>query len=127
MYGDDYDFTQDAPKVVYREVSEYVVTHPGRSQYSQAGTGVSACGIATLNCARIVLRLHAGGLNIEQLVLKIMGRQLLEVSLGSLCITRDGTKLVSFFRIFYNHVLHGLAPPISQSTRSTKLLSSRSR
>ncbi len=127
MYGDDYDFTQDAPKVVSREASEYVVTHPGRSQYSQAGRGVSACGIATLNCARIVLGLHAGGLDIEQLVLKIMGRQLLEVSPVPLCITRDGTNLVSFVRISYSHVLRGLAPPISLSMRSTKLPSSRSR
>ncbi len=84
MYGDDYDFSVDAPKVVSGEAPEYVVTHPGCSQYSQAGGGVSACGIAALNCARIVLGLHAAGLGTEQLVLELMRRQLLEVNPSSI-------------------------------------------
>lgn len=84
MYGDDYDFSVDAPKVVSGEAPEYVVTHPGCSQYSQAGGGVSACGIAALNCARIVLGLHAARLGHEQLVLELMRRQLLEVNPSSI-------------------------------------------
>ena len=40
---------EDVPKVISGEADEYIVTHPGRSQYSQAGGGVSACGIAALN------------------------------------------------------------------------------
>ena len=46
MYHDDYDHSPNAPKIASGEFAEYVVTHPGRSQYSHAGGGVSACGIA---------------------------------------------------------------------------------
>ena len=80
MYEGSSDYSGDAPKVVSGETVEYIVPFPGRSQYSQAGGGVSACGIAALNCARIVLGLHAAGLGCEQLVQELMKRHLLEVN-----------------------------------------------
>ena len=60
--------------------AEYVVTHPGRSQYSRVGGGVSACVLAAMNFARIVLGLHATGLGSPQLLQELMKRSLLEVS-----------------------------------------------
>ena len=39
---------------VLRGEREYVASHAGRSQYSAGG--MSACGLAALNCARIVLQ-----------------------------------------------------------------------
>lgn len=35
--------------------SEHIVSFAGRSQYSSAGVGASACGIAAMNFARMVL------------------------------------------------------------------------
>ncbi|KAI0751602.1 hypothetical protein C8Q80DRAFT_1268812 [Daedaleopsis nitida] len=79
MLEGDHDYRRaDASKVVSGKIAEYIVTHPGCSQYSQVGGGVSACGIAALNCARIVLGLHAAGLGCEQLVQELMRRRLLE-------------------------------------------------
>ncbi|KAI0638027.1 hypothetical protein C8Q77DRAFT_405947 [Trametes polyzona] len=68
----------DAGKIISGSVREYVVTHPGQSQYSQNGGGASACGLAALNCARLVLGFQAAGLSSECLVQQIMGLQLLE-------------------------------------------------
>ena len=82
-----------APRVVSGEAAEYVVTHPGRSQYRQDGGGGSACGIAALNCARIVLGLHATGLGSVQLVQELVKRTMLEASLP-------------FLFHFHNLILH---------------------
>lgn len=79
MSDDGYNYAQDLHRVVAGEFEEYIVTHRGRSQYSQAGGGVSACGIAALNCARLVLGLHGAGLGTSQLVEELMRRQFLEV------------------------------------------------
>ena len=76
----EYDRPVDVLKVVSGDAAEYIVTHPGRSQYSQAGGGVSACGIAALNCARKVLGLDAAGVGSEHLVQELMNHRLLEVS-----------------------------------------------
>ena len=76
----EYNYSVDVPKIVSGDAVEYIVTHPGRSQYSQAGGGVSACGIAALNCARKVLGLDAAGMGTEQLVQELMNHRLLEVS-----------------------------------------------
>jgi hypothetical protein len=35
--------------------SESIVSFPGRSQYTPGGGGVSACGLAAMNFARIIL------------------------------------------------------------------------
>ncbi|KAI0824763.1 hypothetical protein BC628DRAFT_1419870 [Trametes gibbosa] len=54
-------------KILSGNIPEYVVTHRGQSQYSKAGGGVSACGLAALNCARLVLGCHAAGLGTTEL------------------------------------------------------------
>jgi len=58
--------------------SEYVVCHAGRSQYSRIGGGVSACGLAALNCARIILEMEKAGLVNEHIVREMMKRETLE-------------------------------------------------
>ncbi|KAM5540362.1 hypothetical protein V8D89_005820 [Ganoderma adspersum] len=78
MPHDTGDHSLDAQRVLSGEATEYVVTHPGRSQYSEAGGGVSACGLAALNCARIVLGLHSAGLGPAHLVQELMKRKFLE-------------------------------------------------
>ncbi|KAI1789534.1 hypothetical protein LXA43DRAFT_1020714 [Ganoderma leucocontextum] len=78
MPHDTGDHSADAQRVLSGETTEYVVTHPGRSQYSQTGGGVSACGLAALNCARIVLGLHSTGLDTAHLVQELMKRKFLE-------------------------------------------------
>ncbi|KAI0663237.1 hypothetical protein C8Q70DRAFT_501362 [Cubamyces menziesii] len=70
--------TQDLPKILSGELPEYIVTHPGHSQYSNAGGGVSACGVAALNSARLVLGLHAAGIDSAQLVQELTERSFLE-------------------------------------------------
>ncbi|RDX55443.1 hypothetical protein OH76DRAFT_1414782 [Lentinus brumalis] len=86
MQDDGYNYVADLARVVAGEFEEYIVTHPGRSQYSQTGGGVSACGIAALNCARLVLGFHATGLGTSQLVEELMRRQFLEEILQP-CLT----------------------------------------
>ncbi|CDO71361.1 hypothetical protein BN946_scf184908.g119 [Trametes cinnabarina] len=58
--------------------SEYIVTHPGISQYNSASGGVSACGLAALNCARLVLGLHAAGIDTSLLLEELAKRPFLE-------------------------------------------------
>lgn len=58
--------------------NEVVVSH-GRSQYSTSG-GASSCGLAALNCARIVLSKETGGLKVESLVRSILLPDTFEVS-----------------------------------------------
>ncbi|KAI0353495.1 hypothetical protein OH77DRAFT_1427184 [Trametes cingulata] len=60
------------------KLSEHVVTHPGQSQYNQAGGGASACGLAALNCARLVLGLHAAGLGGKEVARELTERRFLE-------------------------------------------------
>lgn len=72
-----------ARKIASGQVARRVVSHQGRSQYSRIGGGVSACGLAALNCARIVLGMERNGLRNEHLVREMMKRETLEVS-GSL-------------------------------------------
>ncbi|PIL36988.1 hypothetical protein GSI_00680 [Ganoderma sinense ZZ0214-1] len=78
MPQDTGDCSVDTQSVLFGQVTEYIVTHPGRSQYSQTGGGVSACGLAALNCARIVLGLQSAGLDPAHLVQELMKRKFLE-------------------------------------------------
>ena len=82
MSSGDYDHSPNADRIISGEFPEYVVSHVGRSQYSQAGGGVSACGLAALNCARLGLGLHATGLGNTQFVQELMKRRFLEVGLA---------------------------------------------
>ncbi|KAF8645632.1 hypothetical protein AX16_007714 [Volvariella volvacea WC 439] len=56
---------------------EVVVSHVGSSQYED-GIGVSACGLAALNCVRIVLGKEQDGVTGERLVMEMMKRQAVE-------------------------------------------------
>ncbi|KAH9894465.1 hypothetical protein C8Q73DRAFT_695663 [Cubamyces lactineus] len=76
--NDRANISQDLPKILSGEFPEYIVTHPGHSQYSKAGGGVSACGVAALNCTRIVLGLHAAGIDSAQLVQELTERRFLD-------------------------------------------------
>ncbi|KAJ3555966.1 hypothetical protein NM688_g2287 [Phlebia brevispora] len=57
---------------------EYVVTFTGRSQYSSDGGGVSACGLAALNCTRLVLQHDQQGLRGLELLREITKRETFE-------------------------------------------------
>ncbi|KAI0650279.1 hypothetical protein C8Q79DRAFT_1006563 [Trametes meyenii] len=76
--NDEADQSIQLRKVLSGETPEYVATHPGHSQYSRDGGGVSACGVAALNCARIVLGLHAAGVESASIVQELMKRRMLE-------------------------------------------------
>ena len=60
--------------------TELVVSHPGRSQYSALGRGASACGLAVLNCARLVLQDGQRVGNARALLERLLDRSFLEVS-----------------------------------------------
>ena len=83
MTDGKYDHSINAPRVVSGEFSEYIVSHPGLSQYSApSGAGVSSCGLAALNCARVVLGIHRSGLGNKQFVQELMKCRLLEARLA---------------------------------------------
>lgn len=58
--------------------TELVVSHPGRSQYSARGSGASACGLAALNCARLVLQSGQDAAAGYALLQRLLGREFLE-------------------------------------------------
>lgn len=59
--------------------TEHVVSHPGRSQYSVQGGGASSCGLAALNCARLVLQNEQDFVTGHVLVQKVIERAFSEV------------------------------------------------
>ncbi|KZT29351.1 hypothetical protein NEOLEDRAFT_1128071 [Neolentinus lepideus HHB14362 ss-1] len=59
-----------------------VVTFPGSSQYGRTGGGTSACGLAALNCARIILGKYKEGLQGTPLLETVMRRETLQNILG---------------------------------------------
>jgi hypothetical protein len=62
---------------------EQVVSHPGTSQYG-TGAGLAACGLAALNCARIILGKEEEGIRNEALLRDIVSRETTEVHLNYL-------------------------------------------
>ncbi|PPQ72313.1 hypothetical protein CVT26_007270 [Gymnopilus dilepis] len=53
--------TDEAIDAIVAEVlqgKQRIISYPHTSQYGPDGTGRSACGLAALNCARIVMKLH---------------------------------------------------------------------
>ena len=58
---------------------EIVISHAGASQYATPGGGVSACGIAALNCLRVIFGKERDGLRGEALLENIMSREVAEV------------------------------------------------
>lgn len=63
------------------ELVDYVVAH-GRSQYSGAG-GPSACGLAAMNCARVILLKERAGLRGDALLEEMMKESTADVSVHS--------------------------------------------
>lgn len=57
---------------------EYIATHYGTSQYSMGGS--SACGLACLNCVRIVLNAEANGITGDALLEYMLRRSMIEAS-----------------------------------------------
>ena len=49
-----------------------VITYPGLSQYAEIGSGTSACGLASFNCAKIVLNQELNGLEGVDLLKEIV-------------------------------------------------------
>jgi len=58
---------------------EIVISHAGASQYTAPGGGVSACGIAALNCLHIIFEKERNGLRGRALLENIMTREVAEV------------------------------------------------
>lgn len=69
--------TDDVVLGILRGV-QHVVTHSGISQY-QAG-GLSACGLAALNCARVILTKEKEGLSGEALLNELVQEEMARVS-----------------------------------------------
>lgn len=67
--------------------SEVILSHPGSSQYSQ-GMGASACGLASLNCAKVVFELQREGILGEIMLSELMKQDTMEVSLFADACTR---------------------------------------
>ncbi|KAI0089048.1 hypothetical protein BDY19DRAFT_1070437 [Irpex rosettiformis] len=69
--------TEAARQFLRGEREYYVVSHAGKSQYSAGGT--SSCGLAALNCARLVLqRAQSGSFDSASLLRNIMLRETFE-------------------------------------------------
>jgi hypothetical protein len=72
----------DTKAISYRvlaEGAEHVVSHGGTGQYGGDGAGVSACGLAALNFARVVFSIEQGGLKDEALLQAVLARECIEV------------------------------------------------
>ena len=62
-----------------RNGKEHIVSFTGRSQYSSNGGGASACGLAALNCARLVLQRDHQGLHGLELFAEVAKQDMFEV------------------------------------------------
>ena len=70
---------REATRQVLRGEREYVASHVGSSQYSSTG-GMSACGLAALNCARVALhRERSSGIGNTLLLQSLMTKEVCEV------------------------------------------------
>ena len=59
--------------------TEHVVSHEGTSQYNREGSGASACGLASLNFARVAFLKEQDGLRDEALLQAVLSRECAEV------------------------------------------------
>jgi hypothetical protein len=64
------------------EGREQIVSHRGESQYWIGGRGSSACGLAAMNCARLIFQKEAEGLHDDALFEFIIDRATMEASIG---------------------------------------------
>lgn len=74
------DLMQDEvfTQVLTGTLTDYVVSH-GRSQYSGSG-GISACGLAAMNCVRLVLLKERAGICGKALLEELVEEKTIEVS-----------------------------------------------
>jgi hypothetical protein len=76
-------FLETDPKAISHTVlaegAERIVSYGGTGQYSGDGGGVSACGLAALNFARVVFAIEQSGLQDEALLQAVLGRACVEV------------------------------------------------
>jgi hypothetical protein len=63
----------DVVTAVLRGIQQ-VVSFPGRSQYAGGPSGVSACGLAAFNCARVILGRERGGCEGRELLSAMVQR-----------------------------------------------------
>ena len=97
---------------------ECVVSFLGASQYAEGG-GVSACGIAALNCVRVIFSKEQLGLRDAALVTEIMSRDTMEVS-APIVTSISWPILTSPPRIYAGNNVYmcPMAEPISPGGRS---------
>lgn len=70
-------FVSIAPIHAIHSGQEYLCTHAGISQYSAGGS--AACGLAALNCARIVLDIERKGVQGDGLIAAMLERKTMQV------------------------------------------------
>lgn len=70
-------FVSIAPIHAIHSGQEYLCTHAGISQYSAGGS--AACGLAALNCARIVLDIERKGVRGDGLIAAMLERKTMQV------------------------------------------------
>ena len=64
---------------VLAEGAEHIVSYDGTGQYSGNGSGVSACGLAALNFARVIFSIEQSNLQDEALLQAVLARECVEV------------------------------------------------
>jgi hypothetical protein len=75
------EHADDVVTAVLRGIQQ-VVSFPGRSQYAGGPSGVSACGLAAFNCARVIPGWERGGGEGRELLSAMVQREAMEVSEG---------------------------------------------
>ena len=101
--------------------SQQVVSHAGASQYAPGGVGASACGIASLNCVRVVFEKENDGLRDEALLKDVICRHTTEVRLGTQFL-RHGRPKNRTIRKSHRYVPSGQANSTWKWMRSAKFL-----
>ncbi|KAH9912634.1 uncharacterized protein BXZ73DRAFT_107364 [Epithele typhae] len=88
--------------------------------YSQTGGGASACGLAALNCARVVLGIHAAGLGTPQLVDSLTKRPFLER-----CLRHTGSSYGKAGVPYFKEMLTEILGFTKQHSRTTCVIITR--
>ncbi|KAH9938297.1 uncharacterized protein B0H18DRAFT_9992 [Fomitopsis serialis] len=99
-----------ANSTAYAHVNNHIVWYAGRGQYSENGGGESACGLASLNCARIVLGLEQrrsrnGGPPDGDILDKMVQREITEEILRP-CSSWSQTAHLSVTDIYKTPIFH---------------------
>ena len=65
------------PLYAIHNAERYLCTHSGLSQYSEGGT--ASCGLAALNCARLVLDWERRGIQGDELINRMLDKRAMQV------------------------------------------------